>query len=629
MMLRVQHTCQESHRWEDVQDSVSSVLDKDSASAIAQESFQKPSTSAVVLTNNDNVDTEMSDENEEEVNQGEENGDAEEDFPGSDSMTDSCTTGYICDKGTTRNTADKKSFSSEIKMNELDEAEALDRLLFDLSNDEVSMVIDLFGKEFDIGKTTKKPTSSLPPYLQTTPKNAKDGHNVIPVSQPHHLQEKKKENDIPKVVEADTNVGQNQPFQRIPNSLFQYDHPAIQHMMFKAMTLNAMHITPHGPYGMYTSVSTPRPGYVSPSFVVPVAKQAADENSISEDIDSVKVMEVTREQIAEKGDQRVTSRPKAPSKESLPPHPLPKSPSEVSLHIPEKKKAACVSNGPINKRQPKPAVPSDVLPTAVMDDTVSPNNEVTTITRKKAEKKTKVAPARKKKTNTKKSKPKNGAWRRRTTQQHEDTYITFPKSKLEDRWAEHFKGAQEFRKQHGHCRIPTTYKPNPGLANWAKRQRYHIKNFKKHFLDRPDNPAVVMTRALPNRCFPLKRPGMRIIKCHMTMERLEQLEAIDFCSSLHDTSWERMYARLCYFSKRNGGCVTPSKYTDVELWRWCGTQRYQMKKQRIVEKEEKEPTGAINPFKWYPRLTQERIDKLNKINFVWDDKSAASGRKDK
>jgi len=616
MMLRVQLPCQQPHRREDVENSVSSAVRKESDTTA-----QKPSPFAIVLTDNeDDEDAEMSKDNDEEVNQDKENGDSEDDCPDGVSMTDSCNIESTCSEETTQKTAVEKSFSSEIKMNEVDEAEGLDRLLFDLSNDEVSMFIDLFGKGCDIGKTTNKPASSLLPDLHSASKNAKGGHNSIPVSKQDILQENQKNNATKKDV---TGVGNKQHYQPLPRSLFQHYNPAIQHLRLNAMSFNTMNMTPYGPYEMYNFVSNPRPGYVSPPFALPVAQQEAAKNSVLKETDSTMKVEVSSKQMTEEGD------PKAPSKESLPPVPVPKSPSEVLLQPAEKNEDPGIGNGPTNKAPPAPApTPCDVLPTAAKDDKASPTNKATA-TSKKAKKRTKVAPARKKRTNARKSKPRKGTSRKRATPQQGDTYITFPKNRVEDRWSDHFKGAQEFRKQHGHCRIPTTYEPNPGLANWAKRQRYHIKNFKKHFLDRPDNPAVVTTKASPNRCFPLKRPGMRVIKCLMTMERLELLESINFCSSLHDTSWDRMYARLCYFSKRNGGCMTPKKCTDTELWRWCGTQRYQMNMNKKWEQEEKEPTGAIDPSKCYPGLTQERIERLNKINFVWDDKSAACRRQDK
>jgi hypothetical protein len=44
-------------------------------------------------------------------------------------------------------------------------------------------------------------------------------------------------------------------------------------------------------------------------------------------------------------------------------------------------------------------------------------------------------------------------------------------------WEEHLNELQAFRACHGHCKVPTTYPPNPGLAIWAKCQRRYFKLF--------------------------------------------------------------------------------------------------------------------------------------------------------
>jgi hypothetical protein len=44
-------------------------------------------------------------------------------------------------------------------------------------------------------------------------------------------------------------------------------------------------------------------------------------------------------------------------------------------------------------------------------------------------------------------------------------------------WEERLNELQAFSARHGHCKVPTTYPPNPGLAIWAKCQRRHFKLF--------------------------------------------------------------------------------------------------------------------------------------------------------
>ena len=201
-----------------------------------------------------------------------------------------------------------------------------------------------------------------------------------------------------------------------------------------------------------------------------------------------------------------------------------------------------------------------------------------------------------------------------------DTYIAPPQNPNEDLWNKHFKEAQEFVLKHGHCRIPTTYPPGPDLAKWAKRQRCYYKIYKKHVLDRPQNPAIVSTKALHRGKFRFK-PGARLVKCLMTAGRLAKLQSISFCMDLQEGNWEQNYKLLCEYAKRNNGRTYCSKHEDHDLWKWIGTQRYQM---RLSKKRAK--SKSTGNTRYTPCLTPERIAKLNKIKFCWEDRDAVEER---
>lgn len=42
-------------------------------------------------------------------------------------------------------------------------------------------------------------------------------------------------------------------------------------------------------------------------------------------------------------------------------------------------------------------------------------------------------------------------------------------------WAQRFQELQEFKKEYGHCNVPSPYQSNPALSNWTKFQRRQIK----------------------------------------------------------------------------------------------------------------------------------------------------------
>jgi Helicase associated domain len=47
-------------------------------------------------------------------------------------------------------------------------------------------------------------------------------------------------------------------------------------------------------------------------------------------------------------------------------------------------------------------------------------------------------------------------------------------------WEERLNDLMEFRKSHGHCKVPSKYPQNPDLAIWAKCQRRHFSAFCAH-----------------------------------------------------------------------------------------------------------------------------------------------------
>jgi hypothetical protein len=109
----------------------------------------------------------------------------------------------------------------------------------------------------------------------------------------------------------------------------------------------------------------------------------------------------------------------------------------------------------------------------------------------------------------------------------------------QDLWQKNFKKLIEFRKKHGHCRVPHNWKADPSLALWIKRQRIQ---FKRHQDGKTSS---------------------------MTYERQKVLEKVGFSWHSHHGAWEDRWAELREFKQRHGHCNVPSGYIhnpSLAIW---------------------------------------------------------------
>jgi hypothetical protein len=132
----------------------------------------------------------------------------------------------------------------------------------------------------------------------------------------------------------------------------------------------------------------------------------------------------------------------------------------------------------------------------------------------------------------------------------------------------------DFRRNHGHCHVPHTYKDNAPLAQWVKRQRYQYK---------------------------LKLEGKRST---LTDERVKLLDKIGFIWNSHDAVWEERWNELLQYKQVHKDCIVPSNYKpNLQLAVWVKRQRRQYK--FFCEKKA-------------TSMTTERISKLERLGFAWD-----------
>lgn len=146
-----------------------------------------------------------------------------------------------------------------------------------------------------------------------------------------------------------------------------------------------------------------------------------------------------------------------------------------------------------------------------------------------------------------------------------------------NKWFKMYTALIEFKEKHGHCLVPNRYTENPQLGSWVSTQRRQYK--------------LMKLKQLPP----------------MTPGRVKLLEAVGFVWATRDprhVPWETRFEQLKEYQKTNGHCLIPIGHKDnPQLSNWVSTQRQEYKL-------------LLNGRK--SRITNERIQKLNEIGFVWE-----------
>eukprot|EP00984_Skeletonema_dohrnii_P010540 scaffold4110_cov77-Skeletonema_dohrnii-CCMP3373.AAC.5 len=142
-------------------------------------------------------------------------------------------------------------------------------------------------------------------------------------------------------------------------------------------------------------------------------------------------------------------------------------------------------------------------------------------------------------------------------------------------WEERLKELVEYKNEHGDTLVPARYKDNPKLGKWVDKQRVQYQ-------------------------YKLKQRGEA---SQLNDEREYKLNEIGFVWDPYEAAWGETFQQLMEYKDEHGDTLVPYKYKDnPQLGVWVSNQR---------------SNGKNNS------LTQERIDKLNEIDFVWDAIEAA------
>ena len=145
-----------------------------------------------------------------------------------------------------------------------------------------------------------------------------------------------------------------------------------------------------------------------------------------------------------------------------------------------------------------------------------------------------------------------------------------------DPWSIMFQALREYKMMNDHCRVPQTFKENPKLGRWVKKQRFLYNN--------------VQTGK-----------GTKI-----NPEKIARLESIGFDWGKKyppPQSWDDMFERLEGFYRKMGHCRIPFQPANPSaLAKWTACQRAEYKRFRKNRDS---------------LLTKDRMDRLREIGFDW------------
>jgi len=141
-------------------------------------------------------------------------------------------------------------------------------------------------------------------------------------------------------------------------------------------------------------------------------------------------------------------------------------------------------------------------------------------------------------------------------------------------WQKHFESLTTYKAEHGDVRVPRLYAKNPKLGEWVTDQRRQWK---------------------------FKMEGK---SNQMSDERKTKLDEIGFVWKVRDRAdWNDRYEQLLEFKKESGHCIVPQHFVrNRSLGKWVAKQREQYRFYREGK---------------HSFLTEERIDLLKSVEFVW------------
>lgn len=113
-------------------------------------------------------------------------------------------------------------------------------------------------------------------------------------------------------------------------------------------------------------------------------------------------------------------------------------------------------------------------------------------------------------------------------------------------------------------------------------------------------------------------PTGKASSSRLTPARIQRLEDLGFVWSVRD-DWNKHYEELKQYRQEHGNCNVPARHlSNKRLGVWVSSQRQQYKILQGVSKSKRRTVP----------LTQERIDKLNALDFTWSIRSSSDNPRD-
>jgi len=157
-------------------------------------------------------------------------------------------------------------------------------------------------------------------------------------------------------------------------------------------------------------------------------------------------------------------------------------------------------------------------------------------------------------------------------------------------WEESYELLLSYKEEHGHTNVPQSEKP---LGTWVNSQRIEHAKY---------------LRWIEPEC---NEDNTELPKTSMNSRRKKLLDDVGFVWDAVGHTWITRYEELCDFRREHGHCVVPR--SNGRLGAWVEKMRIEYKKYNTLLTLEKSNNSKIKTI-----LTQDRVQKLNDIDFVWN-----------
>jgi hypothetical protein len=215
-----------------------------------------------------------------------------------------------------------------------------------------------------------------------------------------------------------------------------------------------------------------------------------------------------------------------------------------------------------------------------------------------------------------------------TLEQLQESIVPHVLGRLRVPWEAHYEWLRQWQAKHGHCKVNRDTPEGERLAIWVTSQRQRRKkgSLNSEKIQKLDALGFVWDRdaaiwenkikqiiyyknanghCCPNMTDQRKGgvaelvQGLRAARKANRLPHwiIEKLEEIGFIWSVPDTEWDKNFERLACFVETHGHCLPVNgNVQHGNIGVWCIKQRKLRK---------------------HGKLSQDRIDRLNKLGFVW------------